>query len=70
MPSVGSWAVGKSRWKPVRRIPEMNIPVPPFAKGGLVGIGFLPALQFGVSIPPPPPFAEGVGVFPKGGKHS
>ena len=48
----------------------MNIPVPPFAKGGLVGIGFLPALQFGVSIPPPPPFAEGVGVFPKGGKHS
>ena len=47
----------------------MNIPVPPFAKGGLGGIGLLPPLQFGLSIPLPP-FAKGVGgISPKGGKH-
>ena len=32
----------------------MNLPVPPFAKGGLGGIGFLPQLQFWHSIPPAP----------------
>ena len=32
----------------------MNIPVHPFAKGGLGGIGFLPPLQYRLSIPCPP----------------
>ena len=45
----------------------MNIPVPPFAKGGLGGIGFLPPLQFGLSIPPAPFCKGGKGDFPKGG---
>ena len=55
----------------------MNIPVPPFAKGGLGGIGFLPPLQLRLSIPPAPlgnptpPFAKGAGgISLKGGKHS
>ena len=43
----------------LRRIPEMNIPVPPFAKGGLGGIGFLPPLQFGLSIPSAPLLQRG-----------
>ena len=47
-------------WIPIRRIPEMNIPVPPFAKGGLGGIFFLPPLQFGLSIPPAPLLQRGV----------
>ena len=47
----------------IRHIPEMNIPVPPFAKGGLGGIGFLPPLQFGLSIPPAPLLQRGVNIL-------
>jgi len=40
----------------------MNIPVPPFAKGGLGRIGFLSPLQFRLSIPPAPLLQRGVNI--------
>ena len=47
----------------LRRIPEINIPVPLFAKGGLGGICFLLPIQFRLSIPPAPLLQRGVNIL-------
>ena len=49
----------KSRLIRIMCIPKMNLPVPPFEKGGLGGISSKPPLKLGRSIPLPAFCKEG-----------